>query len=117
MQKIAERDAGSASRLRRRILVFEVDNKRRFVMSARTRHACVWQRGRFDGDEEFWRGRLGPTCRLDPVADGKAVRFFLSTTDEFDAFWRAYREEMSGKTFHHEPPVDAEMDEGAEAEK
>lgn len=86
-------------------------------MSARTRHACVWQRGRFDGDEEFWRGRLGPTCRLDPVADGKAVRFFLSTTDEFDAFWRAYREEMSGKTFHHEPPVDAEMDEEAEAEK
>ena len=57
------------SRLRRRLLTFEVEGKRRFFMSARTRHAYVWQRGRFDGDEEFWRGRLGPACRLDPVAD------------------------------------------------
>jgi hypothetical protein len=103
------------SRLRRRMLIFEVDNRRRFIMSARARHAYVWQRGRFDGDEEFWRGRLGQNCRLDPVADGKAMRFFLNTTGEFDAFWRAYREDMAGKTFHHEPPPDAEDEEEIEA--
>jgi hypothetical protein len=105
------------SRLLRRMLIFEVDNRRRFVMAARTRHAYVWQRGRFDGDEEFWRGRLGPNCRLDPVADGRAMRFFLNSTDEFDAFWRAYREDMPGKTFQHEPPLDADVEEGVEAER
>jgi hypothetical protein len=94
------------SRLRRRVLNFEVDGKRRFVMQGRTQHAYVWQRGRFDGDVEFWRSRLGSTCRLDPVADGTAIRFFLNTTEEFSAFWRAYREDMSGKVFHHEPPAD-----------
>jgi hypothetical protein len=99
------------SRLRRRTLIFEVENKRRFVMSARTRHAYVWQRGRFDGDEEFWRGRLNPTCRFEAVADGRAMRFFLSSTDDFDAFWRAYKEDMSNKKFYHEPPGDAEMEE------
>lgn len=105
------------SALLRRILVFEVDNRRRFVMVARTRHAYVWQRGRFDGDEEFWRGRLGPNCRLDPIADGRAMRFFLNTADEFDAFWRAYQEDMSGKTFQHEPPLDADVEEEVEAER
>jgi hypothetical protein len=86
-------------------------------MSAHARHAYVWQRGRFDGDVEFWRDRLGPACRFDPVADGKAMRFFLSTPDEFDAFWRAYREDISGKAFHHEPPADAEIEEEIEAER
>jgi hypothetical protein len=105
------------SRLRRRHLIFEVDNKRRFIMSARTRHAYVWQRGRFDGDEEFWRSRLGLNCRLDPVADGRAMRFFLSTPEEFDAFWHAYRDNMTGKTFHHEPAVDEEAEEEAEADR
>lgn len=105
------------SRLRRRILIFEVENKRRFVMSARARHAYVWQRGRFDGDEDFWRGRLGPTCRLDPVDDGRAMRFFLSSTDDFDAFWRVYKEDMSGKKFSREPAADAEMEDEEEADK
>jgi len=105
------------SRLRRRMLVFQVENKHRFVMQARTRHAYVWQRGRFDGDEDFWRSKLGPTCRLDPVADGRAMRFFLSTDDEFDAFWHAYREEMPSKAFHHEPATEPEMDEDAESDR
>jgi hypothetical protein len=105
------------SRLHRRTLNFEVDGKRRFGMSARTRHAYVWQRGRFDGDMEFWRTRLGPTCRLDPVEDRKAIRFNLSTAEEFDAFWRAYREDIPGKAFYHEPPTDTELEEEGEGER
>jgi|307.fasta_scaffold2297811_1 hypothetical protein len=38
------------------------------------------------------------------------LRFFLSTLEEFDAFWLAYKEEMPSKTFHHEPTVDEEVD-------
>jgi hypothetical protein len=85
-------------------------------MSARGRHAYVWQRGRFDGDMEFWRARLGPNCRFDSIADGKAMRFFLDTPEEFEAFWRAYREELPKKTFHHEPPADAEIEPDPEGE-
>src|SRR5262249_15345999 len=80
-------------------------------MSARAKHVYVWQRGRFDGDEDFWRSRLGTSCRLDAVANGRALRFFLNTPEEFDAFWRAYREEMPSKTFQHEPTLDEELDE------
>ena len=92
------------SRLRRRVLLFDSNGRRRFWMSARARHAYVWQRGRFEGDESFWRSRLGPEARLGPVADGKALRIFLTTSPEFDAFLRAYRDDIPGKRFIHEPP-------------
>jgi hypothetical protein len=65
---------GWPSRLPRRMLLFDSNGKRRFWMSARGKHAYVWQRGRFDSDETFWRERLGDTCRIDPVADGRALR-------------------------------------------
>jgi len=45
------------------------------------------------------------------------MRFFLSTADEFDAFWRAYREDIPGKAFYHEPPADAEIEEEVEADR
>jgi hypothetical protein len=98
------------SRLRGRLLAFPVDNKRGFEMTARASYAYVWQRGRFDGDMEFWRKRLGPDCRFDSVADGRAIRFFLEKPDEFSAFWRAYREEIPGKAFQNEPTSDVEME-------
>ena len=50
-QQLAEK---VQNRLRRRILVFNIDGKNRLWMSARTKHAYVWQRGRFDGDAQFW---------------------------------------------------------------
>jgi uncharacterized protein YeaO (DUF488 family) len=65
---------------------------------------------------EFWRKRLGPDCRFDPLRDGKAMRFFLNKPDEFDAFWRAYREEIPGKDFQNEPPSDVEVEEEGEGE-
>ncbi len=98
------------SRLRRRVLAFPVANKRRFEMMARARYAYVWQRGRFDGDMEFWRKRLGAECRLDSVADGRAIRFFLDKADEFKGFWRAYSEEIPGKVFRRELSSDVELE-------
>jgi uncharacterized protein YeaO (DUF488 family) len=85
-------------------------------MLARAPYAYLFQRGRFDGDMEFWRKRLGPDCRFDPLRDGKAMRFFLNKPDEFDAFWRAYREEIPGKDFQNEPPSDVEVEEEGEGE-
>ncbi len=44
------------------------------------------------------------------------MRFFLSTAEEFDAFWHAYQDNMTGKAFHHEHPVDEDAEEEADAE-
>ena len=102
------------SRLRRRALLFDISGRRRFWMSARARHAYVWQRGRFEGDESFWRSRLGAEARLGPVADGRALRIFLTTSSEFEAFLGAYRDDIPSKRFIHEPPseIGPEEDEG-----
>jgi hypothetical protein len=102
--------------LPRRALVFDVAGRRRFFISARTRHAYVWQRGRFDGDLTLWRERLGADCRMGPVADGRALRLFLTTDAHFEWFWRAFNEDIGTKTFHHEPSAGAEADLGGEAE-
>lgn len=103
------------NRLSRRILSFNVGGKNWFWMSARTQHAYVWQRGRFDGDAQFWRDRLGANTRIDPVAGGRALRIFLETASQFDAFQKSIREEIPGRTFTHEPPIlDAEYSEDAE---
>jgi hypothetical protein len=87
-------------------------------MSARKGHAYVFQQGRFDGDEQFWREKLSPTCKLDPLRNGRTLRFILTTDADFDAFWRAYREEASKKRFYRpegvEDPDSVDADEVGE---
>ncbi len=107
---------GWPSYLPRRALMFEAAGRRRFFMSARARHAYVWQRGRFDGDLAYWRDRLGTDCRMGPVADGRALRLFLSSDTQFESFWRAYTDDIGAKVFHHEPPAGADADLSGEAE-
>jgi hypothetical protein len=80
-------------------LDFQVEGKKRLLMYARKEHAYVFQKRRFDGDEQFWLNRLGPTCRVDPLRDGRALRFILTTDADFNAFWHAYQEEVVSKTF------------------
>lgn len=107
---------GCPAYLPRRALMFDVAGRRRFFMSARARHAYVWQRGRFDGDLAFWRERLGADCRIGLVADGRAMRVFLATDAQFEGFWRAYNDDMNTKVFHHEPPAGVDAGLGGEAE-
>ncbi len=102
MKRLAE---NWPNRLSRRILLFNIAGKNRFWMSARTRHAYVWQRGRFEGDASFWRDCLGVDTRIDPVAEGRALRIFLETESEFEAFIKSIREEIPGRSFTHEPPL------------
>jgi hypothetical protein len=112
-QRLAEK---VQNRLRRRMLVFNIGGKNRLWMSARTKHAYVWQRGRFDGDAQFWREWLGNEARVDPVADGRSLRIFLGTTPQFEAFWKAMGQEVPSKVFIHEPPVGSDADETIEEE-
>jgi hypothetical protein len=110
-ERLAEKNQ---NRLRRRALVFNIGSRNRFVMHARRMHAYVWQRGRFEDDIQFWRDRLGQKARIDPVADGRALRIFLETKQQFDAFWQAFGQEVSSKTFVHEPLTGADPEESLE---
>jgi hypothetical protein len=98
------------------MLLFNIGGKNRYWMSARTKHAYVWQRGRFEGDIQFWRERLGAEARIDPVADGRAVRIFLESTSQFDGFWKAINQEVPSKDFIHEPPGGSDPDETLDEE-
>lgn len=91
--------AGRDSHLRKRILRYKLDGRRRWWVSARRDAAYVWQDGRFDGDEAFWATRLGPEADAIPVKRGTCLRFFLSTTAQFEAFAKAVATEAKGASF------------------
>jgi hypothetical protein len=59
---------------------------------------------------------LGSEARIDPVADGRAVRIFLETTPQFDGFWKAINQEVPSKDFIHETPGGSDPDESLEEE-
>ncbi len=72
--------------LRRRILHFRIDGKRRWFVAARRDGCYVWQQGRFDGDLEFWRAGVSDPSSVKPVKHGKCVSQFLTTEQDFQFF-------------------------------
>jgi len=91
-----ELEAGREGYLRKRLLRFPVAGRSRFNVVGRTKAAYVWQRGRFRGDEEFWKKRLGPDADVKAVKQGLALRFFLTTEDDFNRFREAVGHELAG---------------------
>lgn len=72
--------------LPKRTLFFRISGKRRWFVRARQNLAYVWQYGRFSDDVNIWVKALGDEARVEPIAGGKGLRFFLSTQHHFDAF-------------------------------
>lgn len=96
----SEIDAGRENNLgRKRYLAFRIDGKRRYFVMVRKKNAYVWQIGRFDGDVNFWGSRLVPTSDPQPVKDGKALRFYLTTKEDFAAFHDANSGELTSVGF------------------
>jgi hypothetical protein len=85
--------------LRKRILRYKLDGRRRWWMSARRDFAYTWQNGRFDGDLGFWSNRLGADADVAPVKQGTCLRFFLSSAKQFDAFLKGTMEEIKPQAF------------------
>lgn len=67
-------------------LYYRVHSKRRWRVMSRPDFAFTVQAGRFEGDEAFWRGRLSEPDGLKVVRSGKALRFYLHTQADFEAF-------------------------------
>jgi hypothetical protein len=82
---------GRKGYLSRRILNWSQDGHRRFWVIARKNYAYGWQMGRFDGDVEFWRSKLGGDD-ADIAVVGRhdnRVRFRLRKADQITAFREA----------------------------
>jgi hypothetical protein len=77
------------SYLRKRILHYRIDGKRRWFVAARQTRAYVWQHGRFDNDVEYWQQGLSEQATVKPVKRGRCLRFFLDTRDDFQFFQKA----------------------------
>ena len=80
--------------LKKRILRYRCNGKRRWFVAARKKLAYVWQEGRFKGDIEFWQGKISQSDSVKPVKDGKCLRMFLETASDFSAFHDASTSEV-----------------------
>ncbi len=80
--------------LLKRILRYRVAGKRRWFVAARNKNAYVWQKGRFEGDVEFWQQCLSKPDDVKPVKNGECLRLFLNTADDFHFFHDAATEKL-----------------------
>lgn len=79
-------EAKRESHLRKRNLHYRLENKRRWTVFARSAKAHVWQRGRFEGDVDFWKVKVGLQGGVSEVRNGKGLGFDLTTADDFRLF-------------------------------
>ena len=77
------------SYLRKRILHYRIDGKRRWYVASRQTRAYVWQHGRFDNDVEYWKQGLSEQASIKPVKRGRCLSFFLETPDDFQFFQKS----------------------------
>jgi hypothetical protein len=100
-----EIDNGRTGYATRRILNFDRDGSRWFWLRARRNYAYVWQLGRFDGDDEFWRSKLGGPPEDVAVVGNRRnrVRFRLRTAAQIAAFREAINGDLVHRPFVNTP--------------
>jgi len=92
---LAEITSNRENNLNRRTLVYRLDGKRRFSVKARKQKAYVWQRGRFADDLSFWKKKLTSELEIEPVDDGKCLRFYIATEEDFQHFKQCILNELA----------------------
>lgn len=105
----AELAKGAESYLPKRILRYRVHGKRRWFVAARRKLAYVWQHGRFENDEEFWRQRVEDPTTVVPVKEETCLRFRLTSQKDFDSFCDAAANQLLGAKWR-EPSEEGEDD-------
>jgi hypothetical protein len=92
--------AGQDNYLRKRILHYRLQGRRRFEISAHKKAAYVWQAGRFRDDVKFWVGKIGTHADVKPVRkDRTSLRFFLSSEQDFGRFSDAFKNDLQEMEF------------------
>ena len=86
------RDSAGGEKSGVRSIAFRINGARRIFMSARSKHAYVWQAGRFDGDEAFWRQRISEPESVREVDNNRSISLRLATALDFHAFEEAIKQ-------------------------
>lgn len=89
-----------------RRLQFTIGGHWRFSVRARRQFARVRQAGPFDKDTAFWASRLGAEGKVQPIERGRALRFYLNTTDDVAKFQSAVEIELLKVPFSRETDED-----------
>ncbi len=103
--------AGRENYLPKRYLHYRIAGKRRWNIQAHRGAAYAWQKGRFEGDIDFWRGGLNQPEQVKPVKEGGCLSFSLSTEQDFQFFHLAATEKLvsanwqGGKQAPPDPPI------------
>lgn len=98
----SELNAGRENRLGKRILYYRVNGRRRFFVVARKKTAYIWQYRRFADDETYWSERIGEHIKIEPVNDGRCLRFYLSQSKDFKQFTEAINCDLQEIEFSEE---------------
>jgi hypothetical protein len=96
---------GKQGYLRKRELPYRVDGKRRWNVCARQDRAYVWQTGRFQKDQEYWKKKIGAHVDVSPVKKDKCLRFLLSSAEDFRKFLDAVQRELINQIFSYSTEV------------
>ena len=107
-------DSGRKSYLPRRMLNIDVNGRRRLNVLARRLAAYVWQKYRFEGDEEFWTNKIGEHIKAEPVRRKSCLRFFLASSEDFKQFSDAIANDLPKVKFLKRDDVPDEPDDGDE---
>jgi len=103
---------GRENHLGHRNLFYRINDRRMFFIGARRNGAYVWQYRRFPDDEQYWTKKIGQHADVEPVNDGKALRFHLSSVKDFEEFLDAVNGYLQTVKFS-----DEETDDEAENEQ
>jgi hypothetical protein len=98
--------AGRDNYLYRRVLRYRVNGKRTWAVIARKEHAYVWQEARFKDDVKYWARKVGDHAHVQPVKDGRALRFFLTSAKDFEKFLDAIQGELKSVEFQRSSHLD-----------
>jgi len=79
-------------------IIYRLGGKRRWFATAHKKHLYIWQEGRFLGDDEFWKEKVGADT-VRPVKKGQCLSFTIETADQIKAFEKAVKEDLASVEF------------------
>ncbi len=90
-----EIEIGRENHLPTRVLWYRINGKRLLHMEIKRKHGYCWQYRRFSDDEKFWKDRLSLPEKVEPVDDGRKLRFYLNSKSDFEQFASAVTDHLS----------------------
>ncbi len=90
----SELDAGRKNNPNLKRLIFSIPGRSVGILVVQKARACFWQYKRFENDEEFWEQKIGSHSEPKSVNNGKSLRFYLKSKEDFQSFKDAFSIEL-----------------------